>query len=388
MEIKISGHRLIIVIISLMIYFAAMIAASFAINQVKAESSGEILVESTKNDSIYFVFDIYGQKYSDRITIWDLSNVEIDDKITSYVRYFSNLKTVDFGDQRIDDAILKRLINENPNIEFKYRVYIENKSYSSLVSHLDLTKSKIKDYDALVEKMHLLPNLKSADFSNSNLSNEELGHLRELFPEVEIDWVVHLGRWSVKTDAISFSVLIYQYDYKRMTSKDIEVLKYCRKLQALDLGHQAITDISVIGEYLKDLRILILADNRISDITPIKELKHLHYLELFINPIKDITPLKDLKGLVDVNFCYCWGINDYSILKDLPNLERVWLVGTRANGNFVNELRSIHPNAQIVNTGAGSTNSGWRTHKRYYEMIKMYHDRYYLSESFTKYDNL
>jgi Leucine-rich repeat (LRR) protein len=173
-----------------------------------------------------------------------------------------------------------------------------------------------------------------------------------------------------------------------MTSKDIEVLKYCTKLQALDLGHQAITDISVIGEYLKDLRILILADNRISDITPIKELKHLHYLELFINPISDITPLNDLKGLVDVNFCYCWNINDYSTLKNLPNLERVWLVGTRINGKVVNELRSVHPNAQIVNTGAGSTNSGWRTHERYYEMIKMYRNPYYLSKSFTKYDVL
>ena len=388
MEIKVNVNRLIVVVISLMIYFCAMVAVSYALYQVGAESSGEILVEVYNPEDVSFVHEIYGQKFSDRITTWDLSDIEVDDKITSYVKYFTNLKIVDFGNQKIDDDILKQLIDENPKIEFRYRIYIENKSYSSLISHLDLAKSKIKDYDELIKKMELLPNLKSADFSNSNLSNEQLGHLRELFPVMEIHWIVHLGRWSVKTDAVSFSVLIYAYDYKRMTSKDIEVLKYCTKLQALDLGHQAITDISVIGEYLKDLRILILADNRISDITPIKELKHLHYLELFINPISDITPLNDLKGLVDVNFCYCWNINDYSTLKNLPNLERIWLVGTRINGNVVNELRSVHPNAQIVNTGAGSTNSGWRTHERYYEMIKMYRNPYYLSKSFTKYDVL
>ncbi len=388
MEIKVNVNRLIVVVISLMIYFCAMVAVSYALYQVGAESSGEILVEVYNPEDVSFVHEIYGQKFSDRITTWDLSDIEVDDKITSYVKYFTNLKIVDFGNQKIDDDILKQLIDENPKIEFRYRIYIENKSYSSLISHLDLAKSKIKDYDELIKKMELLPNLKSADFSNSNLSNEQLGHLRELFPGMEIHWIVHLGRWSVKTDAVSFSVLIYAYDYKRMTSKDIEVLKYCTKLQALDLGHQAITDISVIGEYLKDLRILILADNRISDITPIKELKHLHYLELFINPISDITPLNDLKGLVDVNFCYCWNINDYSTLKNLPNLERVWLVGTRINGKVVNELRSVHPNAQIVNTGAGSTNSGWRTHERYYEMIKMYRNPYYLSKSFTKYDVL
>ena len=388
MEIKVNVNRLIVVVISLMIYFCAMVAVSYALYQVGAESSGEILVEVYNPEDVSFVHEIYGQKFSDRITTWDLSDIEVDDKITSYVKYFTNLKIVDFGNQKIDDDILKQLIDENPKIEFRYRIYIENKSYSSLISHLDLAKSKIKDYDELIKKMELLPNLKSADFSNSNLSNEQLGHLRELFPVMEIHWIVHLGRWSVKTDAVSFSVLIYAYDYKRMTSKDIEVLKYCTKLQALDLGHQAITDISVIGEYLKDLRILILADNRISDITPIKELKHLHYLELFINPISDITPLNDLKGLVDVNFCYCWNINDYSTLKNLPNLERIWLVGTRINGNVVNGLRSVHPNAQIVNTGAGSTNSGWRTHERYYEIIKMYRNPYYLSKSFTKYDVL
>ena len=64
-----------------------------------------------------------------------------------------------------------------------------------------------------------------------------------------------------------------------MTSKDIQVLKYCTDLQALDLGHQRITDLSVIGNYLKDLRILILADNKVSDVSPLANLKHLHYLQ-------------------------------------------------------------------------------------------------------------
>ena len=197
-----------------------------------------------------------------------------------------------------------------------------------------------------------------------------------------------MGVWSIKTDVTSFSVLISNFPYVRLKSSDIEVLKYCTKLQALDIGHQAITDVSIIGEYLKDLRILILSDNHVADITPLKELKHLHYLELFINPLTDISPLKDLKELVDVNFCYCRGISDFSTLNDLPNLERIWLVATRVSNNEINDLNYYHPNAQIVNTGSGSTNSGWRTHERYYEMIKMYHYPYYLSESFTKYDNL
>ena len=389
MEINIDVRRLLIIIISLMIYFCAMLSVSYAFYQVGYTTDAQVVnVKTTEDNQVYVVHDIYGKKVSERITDWDLSETTIDDNIVYYIKLLSRLKTVDFGSQVIDEELLTKLINTYPQVKFIYRINIGNKSINSLTSNLDLSNTKINDYDKLIKSMTLLTNLKTADFSNSSLSNEELDNLRKLFPNVDINWVVHLGKWSVRTDAISFSVLIYHYDYVRMTSKDIEVLKYCTKLQALDLGHQAITDISVIGDYLPNLRILILADNKVGDITPLKKLKHLHYLELFINPLKDITPLKDLKELVDVNFCYCWGINDYSILYDLPHLERIWLVGTHINREGINTLKEKHPDAQIVNTGAGSTNSGWRTHERYFEMIKMYHYPYYLSESFTKYDNI
>ena len=388
MEINVNIRRLLIIVISLLIYFSAMMSVSYALYQAGHEDGVNDTINTDNPDDIYFVHDIYGEKISDKAENIDLSDANIDENIVSYLSFFHSLKTVDFGSQLIDTDIIEQLVQRYPNVDFLYRVSIGSKTISSLNNKLDLTNSVIKDYDELIQAMRLLPKLKSADFSNSNLSNEQLGHLRELFPNVDINWVVHLGRWSVKTDAISFSVLIYAYDYERMTSKDIEVLKYCTKLQALDLGHQAITDISVIGEYLKDLRVLILADNKVSDITPLKELKHLHYLELFINPLSDITPLKDLKELVDLNFCYCWNINDYSILYDLPHLERIWLVGTRINASGIGKLKEYHPNAQIVNTGSGSTNSGWRTHERYYEMIHMYHYPYYMSESFAKYDNI
>ena len=39
-----------------------------------------------------------------------------------------------------------------------------------------------------------------------------------------------------------------------------------------------------------------------------------------------------------------------------------------------------------MNSGSGSTNSGWRTHDRYYAMINMFYKKNYISELFTKYD--
>ncbi|MBQ4224266.1 MAG: leucine-rich repeat domain-containing protein, partial [Prevotella sp.] len=44
--------------------------------------------------------------------------------------------------------------------------------------------------------------------------------------------------------------------------------RYCTKLKGLDLGHNAITDISFI-ENMPHLRVLILADNDLTDISPL-----------------------------------------------------------------------------------------------------------------------
>ena len=159
-----------------MIYLCAMVSISYALYQVgHTENSNVIKVDDPTE--IYFVHDIYGDKVPDKIKEWDLSNTLVDDNITSYIKYFHNLKTVNFGSQKLDDNIIINLIEDNKDINFIYRVYIGNKSFSSQTSHLDLSNSYIADYDDLINKMKLLPNLKSADFSNCNLSNQQLGNL-------------------------------------------------------------------------------------------------------------------------------------------------------------------------------------------------------------------
>jgi Leucine-rich repeat (LRR) protein len=71
-------------------------------------------------------------------------------------------------------------------------------------------------------------------------------------------------------------------------------LKYLKNLKYLDVGHNAIDDLSFLYD-LPELRILIVADNYvtdyITDLTPIASLKHLQYLEVFTNNITDLSPL-------------------------------------------------------------------------------------------------
>ena len=52
------------------------------------------------------------------------------------------------------------------------------------------------------------------------------------------------------------------------------------------------------------MKVLILAANNITDITPLAKLENLEYLELFLNHISDLTPLEGLTHLRDLNLCY------------------------------------------------------------------------------------
>lgn len=315
----------------------------------------------------------------------DLSDYNDPDDIAKILMNFPFLEEVNLDNIYLTNQEIADLTKKYPKINFNVNITISQNIFNSNVEYLDLSGMNL-DFEELNNAIKLFPILKSIDLSYSNLTNEECNQLRMNYPNIEINWVVHLGKWSLRTDAVDFSVLVYRFDYQRMTSEDIEVLKYCNKLKALDLGHQAITDVSVIGDYLTDLRILILADNKITDISPLAKLKDLHYLELFMNKISDLTPLKNSKQLVDLNISNLKKLSDITPILDLPKLERLWVTNCKVSEESYNILKKVYPNVQITITGYGSTDSGWRRHPRYYQMIDMFKKNYYGNE-FSKYDN-
>lgn len=331
-------------------------------------------------------YTIYGKKAIENDKTLDLSDVKIDEKLSENLKLLTELKEVNLYNQNLSKDQKLALMQEFPNITFKWKVDILNLNVDYNTETIDLSNKTIDDMEDFTKSLKLLPNLKKLDMSNSNLSNEQLGNLRTQFPNIKIDWIVHLGKWSLRTDSVAFSVLIVDYNYKRMTSEDIQVLKYCTDLQALDLGHQAIEDISVIGEYLPNLRVLILADNKIKDISCLSKLKHLHYLELFMNDITDVSALASCTELVDLNISFNYHFSDISPILNLPLLERAWLIADNISPQSYQQFRNTYPNVKLVTTGKGSTESGWRAHERYFAMIDMYRNNY-ISDSFLKYDN-
>lgn len=330
------------------------------------------------------VTDVYGENINTKTYYLNLNNKNIDDNLITILKKFPHLKIVNLSNKEMDLEKQIELKKTFPNINFFFLVKINNKTFKSSDKELDLSNMFLS-YENTKDILSLFPKLKKVDLSESTLNNEECDRLRSDYKDIEINWTVHMGRWSVRTDAVAFSVLIKYFDYVRLTSEDISVLKYCTKLKALDLGHQAITDISVIGDYLPDLRILILADNKITDITPIGKLKDLHYLELFINPISDISPLSNNKKLVDLNLANLNKVTDITPILDLPLIERLWVNNMGIGWKNIELLRKTYPDATMMTTGNQSTHGSWRSHPRYFQMIDMFNNNYYGKE-FFKYD--
>ena len=317
----------------------------------------------------------------------DLTGCTVDSSILDQLKQLASLKSVDLHGVAMTTDFEHELVAAFPNVKFVWDVELGGEKYESDVEDLDLTGKRGLTLDAIREAIPQFCHLKRLDLSDCGFANETLAAFREEFPDTKIVWRIYMGRWALKTDAVAFSVLIYTYDYKRLTSADIQVLKYCTDLQALDLGHQALTDLSVIGDYLPELRILILADNTVRDLTPIAKLKHLHYLELFVNPfLSDLTPIGACKEMVDLNISHLYTVSDISMLLDFPQLERLWIEHTAVSAADIQLLRNTYPNATVVNIGYGSVDQGWRAHPRYFAMIDMYHDTTFISEEFSKYD--
>ena len=333
-------------------------------------------------------YTVAGKDYREDITELDLSGSPVTENLVDLLKFFPLLEAVNLHGTGMPREQLLELKAAYPHLIVKAEVEIAGEMISTEAEELDLNYRIIRDYDQFRKNLLLFDHLTRVEMCDCGLSNEQMGVLRDIYPNTKFVWRIYLGKWSLRTDAVAFSVLITRFDYRRMTSADIEVLKYCTDLQALDLGHQAITDISVIGEYLTDLRILIIADNQITDLSPLANLPHLHYLEFFMNQVKDLTPLAQCRELVDLNISYNYGLSDITPILDLPILERLWMVSVAVSQADIALLRETYPDTIISLYGNGSTDGGWRTHARYYAMINMYYSRDYISEEFSKYDNM
>ena len=230
----------------------------------------------------------------------------------------------------------------------------------------DLTFGTIGSFEDIDTALSYFPKAEGIVIGRRPMSDEEMLAYARSRTDVKIYWNVYFGDFFLRTDAESFIATIFPYGYSFLENEELEPLRYCTQLIALDIGHMDYSDITPLGALTK-LRWLILADTQVSDISVLENMPELYYLELFQSQVRDLSPLLELKNLRHLNLAYC-PVSSIETLKQMTWLERLWIPGTYLSWAQTEELRAALPDTKIVLYADGATAAGWREDPAYFEM--------------------
>ena len=252
---------------------------------------------------------------------------------------------------------LLRLREKLPDCEIRWEYEFQGVRYPS-----DTTELKVTDLTGLEEALRYLPALTDVDLLEADAKLEDLDRFDEIRPDIFWLWEFTFQGWQrIRTDIRVYSSL-NGYQTTRSLDYYYPIVKYCKHLRALDLGHNSITDITPIGE-LKELEVLILADNFITDASPLAGLHNLVFLELFMNyGIEDYSFLNELTQLKDLNLCYCRTLEHLDFLENMPALEFAMFKRTAVSPEEFAQWQERLPDARLVLADGDieSSGSGWR----------------------------
>ena len=94
------------------------------------------------------------------------------------------------------------------------------------------------------------------------------------------------------------------------------------------------------------VRIVTLGETKVSDLSPLTELKSLKYLWIENMQLSDLSPLADFKGLEWLHL-HNTPVSDVSPLAQLKNLELLLLQNTQVSDEQVQKLSQALPNCEI-----------------------------------------
>ena len=266
------------------------------------------------------------------------------------------LRRVDAAESAEYDALL-RLRELLPDCEVRWEVELQGERYPS-----DTEELKLSGLDGLEDALRYLPALTKVDLLDAGASQEDLERFRAIRPDVFFLWQFKIDGRTVRTDTRIYSSLRGIESPWRDIDYYYPVVAYCPYLKALDLGHNGITDVTLIGE-LKDLQVLILADNKLTDLSPLGNLTELVYLELFLNDgVEDFSFLNRLTKIKDLNLCYCRQLDSLDFMEYMPDLRFLMVKRTSVPREEFDAWKERRPEVKMVlsDVDPESTGNGWR----------------------------
>ena len=294
-----------------------------------------------------------------------LADVVADD-LTKALPHMQQLEKVAFTGQLPETKQLIQWKKDFPGITFIWDFEIYGRSVNTQDTELILNEVPMDSIDLVAEAMECFNNMERVEMCYCGLPSTEMAKLVERFPNTKFVWVVKLGWVEVRTDITAFMPYKLGFWGGSFDDRYTKELKYCTDIICMDLGHQAVKDLSFLN-YMPHMQYLILGEIPARDFTPLKNLKELKYLEIFLTEFRDASLLSDMKQLVDLNICYT-AVNDITPLLAMKDqLQHLWMNGTHAiDWKERQQLRDTLVNTVIRHGFVGSTEGGWRDIPNYF----------------------
>lgn len=325
------------------------------------------LQEAMPNCEISYSVPIGSKDYDRNAVSLNLFQAEADE-LKRMLPHFPKLRYLTLTGTQTDIEPLLELTETFPQIEISWDMDLWGITVNSLASEIDISGAPVDDLAKLEDIMVRLPNVERVIMSDCGISNEDMDALNRRHEDIRFIWTVQVSYWfRLRTDVTRFIPVKRGY---LLNDDQLYNLRYCTDMVALDLGHNKITNIDFVA-YMPHLRYLIFADTRVSDLTPLSNLKELVYLELFMTSPQDYSPLLGCTALEDLNLCYTRAPGDVDVIAQMTWLKRLWWKHNQWHTvNYADQerLREALPNTVMDFNKGSSTGNGWRQGYLYYEM--------------------
>ena len=321
---------------------------------------------------VAYTVEVAGQEYSYNTRAITAPGDDLE-ALEAMFPFLPGLESVTLTAPLADMDRILALREAYPEIGFTWTLEFKGIRLDEFTETLDLTgiPTTVEEMDALLP---YLPNLTYVDMTDCGIDNEAMEDLNNRHENVKIVWTVTLGRWfRIRTDATWFMPV--KYDFYPNTS-DLYNLRYCHDIIALDIGHMNVRNCDFVA-YMPHLKYLLLADTKVSDLTPLTGLTELVYLELFLTHVTDYSPLLTLTSLEDLNLHYTRG--DPEIIAQMTWLKNLWWGHNdtwRIGWNTQQMLRAALPDCHCEFQTASSTGAGWRQLPNYFAQRDIFGMRY------------
>lgn len=275
------------------------------------------------------------------------------------------LETVDLSGSSLTGAETAQIAAAFPDVLFLRELELCGMTFSTDVTEIDISGIPVEDPGEIEALLPCFSRLEKVIMCDCGLSNEEMDALNKRHEDVRFVWRVDFEVISARTDDTWFAPMTQGIHMWH----NIDDLKYCTDMVCIDIGHANVTNCSWAA-YMPNLKYLLIADTRISDLTPLEGLENLVYLEIFMCPITDYSPLLQCPALEDLNVGYTSA--DPTPLAQMKWLKNLWWANKQdTHWHFQQEtealLREALPDTYMIFYEGSSTGFGWRHLPHYFE---------------------